>query len=624
MRERSAKMTAGILSPFLIFFILFGMSCQKAGSSRATAKTPTAVRTKSGIEMVLIPGGWFRMGSKWGKADESPVHKVWIDSFLMDRYEVSQEQYVKLVGVNPSHFRGSKMPVDTITWADAALYCNLRSDAEGLQTCYNEETAKCNFRTNGYRLPTEAEWEYACRAGSDKAHFFGRDTRKLKDYAWFRENSFEKTHPVGQKIPNRWGLYDIYGNVAEWCNDVYDENYYKRSPSKNPPGPRQGDLQVLRGGAWDSGADSCRSSWRTGEKFGFVDACIAQNSIGFRCVKSAPHSILEGSEGPASSIQHQASSTAFIYSDIYLQHKTGANHPERPQRLEAIVTRLKEKGLGERGGSPLQLITPAPSPDSTEWITTIHTPQYLERVRKSCQESVEYLDSIDTPISPESYKVAVAAVGGVLSAIDAVMEGEVRNAFCAIRPPGHHALKDRAMGFCLFNNVAIGARYIQKKYELSKVLIVDWDVHHGNGTQAAFYDDPTVLYFSTHQYPFYPGSGSKEERGTGKGLGYNINVPLPAGCGDEEYKRAFEEILKPEAIEFDPDFVLISAGFDAHKDDPLGGMNVTASGFAEMTSIVKKIAETCCEGRIVSILEGGYDLDGLADSVEAHVSVLQK
>jgi acetoin utilization deacetylase AcuC-like enzyme len=277
-----------------------------------------------------------------------------------------------------------------------------------------------------------------------------------------------------------------------------------------------------------------------------------------------------------------------------------------------------------------QLATPTPLPDFSVWLTTVHTPQYVQRVRKGCQKGEKYLDSMDTHISPKSYDVAVTAVGGVLLAIDGTMEGKFRNAFCAIRPPGHHAIKDRAMGFCLFNNVAIGTRYIQQKYGLSKVLIVDWDVHHGNGTQDLFYDDPTVLYFSIHQYTFYPGSGywwmggSEEEKGTGKGFGYNINVPLKAGGGDNVYQKAFELRLRPKAIEFNPDFVLISAGFDAHKDDPLGEMNVTAGGFAEMTSIVKELAEKCCEGRLVSVLEGGYNLDGLADSVEAHISVLQK
>lgn len=310
--------------------------------------------------------------------------------------------------------------------------------------------------------------------------------------------------------------------------------------------------------------------------------------------------------------------TGLIYSEIYLEHDTGKNHPESPERLKAIINHLKEKGLF----SKLTLIEP--SPVSLEWITTIHTPEYVREVEQSCRDGKKYLDSADTVISIRSYEIACLSAGGVLKAIDAVMNGEVRNAFCAIRPPGHHALKNKAMGFCLFNNVAIGARYIQKKYKLSKVLIVDWDVHHGNGTQDAFYDDPTVLYFSTHRYPFYPGTGSEKEKGEGKGLGYNINVPLPTGCGDKEYIKAFAEKLKPKALEFNPDFVIISAGFDAHKDDPLGGMKLSASGFAEMTKIVKEIAEKCCQGRLVSVLEGGYSITGLADAVSSHISVLKE
>lgn len=310
--------------------------------------------------------------------------------------------------------------------------------------------------------------------------------------------------------------------------------------------------------------------------------------------------------------------TGFIYHGTYLKHDTGKNHPESADRLRAIIKILKEKGTLS------ELIHIKPSPALLEWITTIHTSEYVKEVEKSCQDGKSYLHSADTIISASSYEAACLAVGGVLEAIDAVMDGKVQNAFCAIRPPGHHALKNKAMGFCLFNNVAIGARYIQKKYGLSKVLIVDWDVHHGNGTQDTFYNDPSVLYFSIHQYPFYPGSGSEEEKGAGKGFGYNINVPLSAGCGNEEYIKAFEEKLKPEALEFNPDFVIISAGFDAYKDDPLGGMKVTTKGFAKMTRIVKEIAEEYCNGRIVSVLEGGYNLDGLARSVKAHISVLQE
>jgi acetoin utilization deacetylase AcuC-like enzyme len=314
----------------------------------------------------------------------------------------------------------------------------------------------------------------------------------------------------------------------------------------------------------------------------------------------------------------RTSKTGLLYDDIYLEHKTTEGHPETPQRLVAIVERLKAKGLH------WQLFPLTPSPAPLEWLTTVHTAEYIQRARNSCENGTRYLDSLDTPVSPKSYDAALMAAGGVLSAIDAVMQKKVTNAFCAIRPPGHHATKDEAMGFCIFNNIAVGARYIQKKYNLSKILIVDWDVHHGNGTQAMFYDDPAVLYFSVHQYPFYPGTGSKAEKGSGKGLNYNINVPLPAGSGDEDYLKVFEEKLKPAALAFSPDFVLISAGFDAHKNDLLGGMEVTAQGFAQLTQIVKGIAERCCAGRLVSILEGGYHLEGLAASVEAHIRVLMR
>ena len=310
--------------------------------------------------------------------------------------------------------------------------------------------------------------------------------------------------------------------------------------------------------------------------------------------------------------------TGLIYHESYLLHDTGKNHPESPERLKAIIEHLKETGV------LFQLLRIEPSPACVKWITSVHTRQYVEHVRESCEDGRHYLDSADTGISLKSYEVARLAVGGVLKAVDAVMSERVKNAFCAIRPPGHHASSDRAMGFCIFNNVAIATRYIQKQYGLPKVLIVDWDVHHGNGTQEAFYDDPSVLYFSIHRYPFYPGSGAEKERGKGKGLGCNINVPLSAGCGDREYVKAFEEKLKPPAIAFDPDFVIISAGFDAHKDDPLGGMRVTAKGFAEMTRIVKDIADLCCGGRVITVLEGGYDLIGLSESVRAHISALRE
>ena len=308
--------------------------------------------------------------------------------------------------------------------------------------------------------------------------------------------------------------------------------------------------------------------------------------------------------------------TGFVHHDIYQAHETGLGHPECPQRLVAIMRKLKETGTLAR----LAEIEPAAADE--KWITTVHAEPYLQRIEAECRKGSGHVDSPDVPVCGRSYEVATVAVGGVLAAIDAVMEGKVANAFCSVRPPGHHALKDRAMGFCLFNNVAIAARYIQQEHKLAKVLIVDWDVHHGNGTQDIFYDDPTVFYFGIHQYPFYPGSGAAGEKGVGDGLGFTLNVPLPAGSDDRDYQEAFEKSLRPAAIEFDPDFLLISAGFDAHQDDLLGGMKVTARGFAELTRIVDQIAQQCCKGRLVSVLEGGYGLEGLAASVDAHLRVL--
>jgi acetoin utilization deacetylase AcuC-like enzyme/formylglycine-generating enzyme required for sulfatase activity len=576
---------------------------------------PEVIETKTGIEMVKIPGGIFEMGSEKGTSDELPVHRVWVSPFLMDRFEVTQDQFKKYQLPDPSHFKNPKNPLEQINWTDATLYCNERSLAEGLEPCYDEETWECNFEANGYRLPTEAEWEYTCRAGTSSKYSFGNDVRKLKIYAWFADNSSGKTITVGQKKPNPWGLYDMHGNVSEWCNDFYSENYYKDSPEKNPKGPVEGKERVLRGGAWNSSADSCRSSYRTSDP-SIDDTCLASDAIGFRCVRNASDNPSPEQDMASNKGVQGPTKTGFVYHDIYLEHKTSEGHPETPQRLVAIVEGLKTKGLYSK------LFQLTPLPVTTEWLTMVHSPGYIERANKSCEASAGYLDSIDVPISPKSYEAALMAAGGVLTAIDAVMEGKITNAFCAVRPPGHHALNNKAMGFCIFNNLAVGVRYIQEKYNLPKILIVDWDLHHGNGIQAAFYNDPNVLYFSVHQYPFYPGTGSEVEKGSGKGLNYNINVPLPAGSNDAVYLRVFEEKLKPAALAFSPDFVLISAGFDAHENDLLGSMKVTSQGFAELTHIVKDIARKCCEGRLVSVLEGGYHLQGLADSVEAHIQVL--
>lgn len=612
MGIRLTKVTARVF--YLLLLLPIDSGCRR---SEDTSRAPQFMMTKSGIEMAAIPGGWFDMGSNGGAPDESPVHRVWVSSFWMDRYEVVQEEFKRFQLPDPSHFKNPKHPLEQINWTDAALYCNERSRAEGLEPCYDEKTWDCNFAATGYRLPTEAEWEYACRAGTHSEYTFGNDAGRLKDHAWFADSSSGKTHPVGQKSPNAWGLHDMHGNTAEWCNDWYSKTYYSQSPQRDPKGPRGGKERVLRGGAWNSSAQTCRSAYRTSDP-SIDDTCLASDAIGFRCVRRAPDNVRSEpnmtSENPAQS----TTKTGLIYDDIYLEHKTTPGHPESPERLIAIIERLKVKGLYS------QLLELKPVPAALDWIQAVHSLEYIKRAERSCANSAGYLDSPDVPISRRSYEAAVMAAGGVLAAIDAVMEHRVTNAFCAVRPPGHHALENKAMGFCIFNNVAIGTRYIQRKYGLSNVLIVDWDVHHGNGTQAAFYDDPNVLYFSVHQYPFYPGTGSQAEKGSGKGLNYTINVPLPAGSGDSVYLEAFEEKLRPAALAFSPDFVLISAGFDAHEDDLLGGMKVTAQGFAQLTEIVKAIAQKCCDGRLVCVLEGGYHLAGLAASVEAHIRVLMR
>ena len=307
-----------------------------------------------------------------------------------------------------------------------------------------------------------------------------------------------------------------------------------------------------------------------------------------------------------------------VYHPDYLKHTTGPMHPERPERLTAIMSLLENKGLV----NTLKAIEPKPAPES--WITSVHSSQHLASLRATgaqADDELAYVDG-DTPMSRDSLRVAFLAVGGVLAGVDAVMSGQVRSVFCALRPPGHHAEPSRAMGFCLFNNVAIGARYIQRHHGLKKVLIIDWDVHHGNGTQEAFYKDPSVLFFSTHQYPFYPGTGGSSEQGLGAGLGSTINVPMRAGSGDDDYIEAFNSRLVPAAQAFQPDAVMISAGFDAHRNDPLASMRLTEEGYAELSRIVKRLADDYSSGRIISCLEGGYHLESMALSVYRHIQVL--
>jgi formylglycine-generating enzyme required for sulfatase activity len=276
------------LAVCLTLAALTPLGCHPAGVPEVATALPT-VTTQSGVEMVLLPGGSFAMGSRHGQEQEKPAHRVSIDSFLMDRHEVTQAEYEKLGKIeafpNPSHFQGADLPVEQVTWPQAARYCNARSRLEHLEPCYNEDTGECDFQASGYRLPTEAEWEYACRAATDSDYSFGGETRSLGDFAWFADNSAKKTHPVGRKKPNPWGLFDMHGNVAEWCQDMYDKDYYQKSEPKNPRGPAGGKQVVLRGGSWKSGAETARSAYRLGEDPGFAEACLAPDAIGFRCVR---------------------------------------------------------------------------------------------------------------------------------------------------------------------------------------------------------------------------------------------------------------------------------------------------------------------------------------------------
>lgn len=308
--------------------------------------------------------------------------------------------------------------------------------------------------------------------------------------------------------------------------------------------------------------------------------------------------------------------TGLVYDPRFLDHDMGPGHPESPERLRAIMARLEATGTLSR----VTRIDPIKAGE--EWITQVHAPTYLAALKAHAPTSGRVSLDADTSMSSGSLDAALLAAGGALAAADAIMKGQVDHAFCALRPPGHHAEQNHAMGFCLFNNVAIAARYLQRRHGISRVLIVDWDVHHGNGTQHSFYEDPSVLFFSTHQYPHYPGTGRHTERGSGAGEGLTINVPMSVGEGDEEYRTVFQRVLVPAAEAFKPEFVLVSAGFDAHRDDPLASMELTEDGYAELTAIVAGIAKRHSRGRLLSCLEGGYNLTALAASVDRHIHTL--
>ena len=297
-----------------------------------------------------------------------------------------------------------------------------------------------------------------------------------------------------------------------------------------------------------------------------------------------------------------------VYDPDYLLHGN-AYHPERKERLEAIMTLLRREGVLDK----LSHIDPRPATE--EEVALIHDKSYIRLVRDAWASGRSYLD-MDTYLNQHTYEVALKAVGGGLEALDWVMnEGEGEKAFVLARPPGHHAVPNQGMGFCIFNSIAIAAEAARAKYGLERVLIVDWDVHHGNGTHDAFWGDPGVLFFSVHQYPAFPGTGDLREIGGGEGKGYTINIPLPPGCTDEDYLPVFEEILEPVVEQFKPQIILVSAGQDAHLQDPLAGMSLDLAGYRWMAAFLKGLAEKHCQGKMLLFLEGGYDLKSLSEAV---------
>jgi len=303
--------------------------------------------------------------------------------------------------------------------------------------------------------------------------------------------------------------------------------------------------------------------------------------------------------------------TGIVTTDTYINHNTGQGHPENADRVSIVIENLKKI-------KNKNFVWKKPNKFDFKYLKITHNSNYINEVKKSFpKKGLFFLDG-DTIVSPGSKEASSDAVGSIITAIDGVLNKEFKNAFCAVRPPGHHAEKNKAMGFCIYNNVAVGAYYLLEKYKLNKIAIIDFDVHHGNGTQDIFYENDKVLYISTHQYPYYPGTGGNDEKGAHQNV---LNIPLPAGTNSEEYLNAYERVLK-KLNKFKPEFVLFSAGFDAHKDDPLAQLQLKSKDFYDLTKRTLSLVEPSCKGNVVSILEGGYDLNALRESTEMHINAL--
>ena len=307
--------------------------------------------------------------------------------------------------------------------------------------------------------------------------------------------------------------------------------------------------------------------------------------------------------------------TVIIYDDIYLKHDTGPDHPENSARIINTIKHLRSANCWQK----LDIKKPRAATEAE--VSAIHSTSQIEQIAEIARSGGGHLDP-DTYVSSDSYEAALNAAGAPLTAIDLIMDKKVDNAFCLVRPPGHHATPEKGMGFCLFNNIAIAAKYIQSRYRLDRIVIIDWDVHHGNGTQDAFYDDPSVMYFSMHRYPFYPGTGAEEETGKDSGSGFTINIPLSYNTEPQEYLKFFEDILEKRIKPFNPQFILISSGFDAYRLDPISGLSLETSDYNKLTKLIQNIAKDCCDGRIVSCLEGGYHLLDLPKCIEEHLNGL--